>query len=55
MDTIEIASLIAGCGILLAFVLFAKNSTKPRTTDRPNINIDFDMAKEREDKNRYFS
>jgi len=55
MDTIAITSLIVGCGILLVFVLIAKNTTKTRTTDRPNINIDFDMAKEREDKNRYFS
>ncbi|MBI9080363.1 MAG: hypothetical protein JEY79_11565 [Pseudodesulfovibrio sp.] len=55
MDTIAITSLIVGCGILLVFVLISKSTNKTRTTIRPNINIDFDMAKEREDKNRYFS
>jgi len=54
MDTLTITSLIVGCGAILAFVIFAK-TTKTQTTDRPNINIDFDTAKEREDKNRYFS
>lgn len=49
-----IISLIVGAGTILAFVLFNR-TTKPRTSDRPNINIDFDTAKEREDKNRYFS
>lgn len=55
MDTIAITSLIVGCGIILAFVLVTKTTTKTRTSNRPDINIDFDMAKEREDKNRYFS
>lgn len=55
MDTIAITSLLVGCGILLAFVLIAKSTTNTRTSQRPNINIDFDSAKEHEDKNRYFS
>lgn len=54
MDTLMIASLIVGAGTVLAFVLFAKTA-KTGPTDRPAINIDFDTAKEREDKNRYFS
>lgn len=54
MDIISIASLIVGCGVVLGFVVYLK-STKPHTTNRPSINIDFDTAKEREDKNRYFS
>lgn len=55
MDTFTITSIIVGCGVLLAFVLISKGSSKPQTFNRPNINIDFDTAKEREDKNRYFS
>ena len=55
MDTITITSLIIGCVILLVFILIAKRTTKTQATTRPNINIDFDTAKEREDKNRYFS
>jgi len=55
MDMISIASIIIGCGTLLAFLLIAKNTNKTRTTNRPDINIDFDTAKEHEDKNRYFS
>jgi len=54
MDTLLIASLIVGAGTVLAFAIFAKSS-KPGPSNRPNINIDFDTAKEREDKNRYFS
>lgn len=49
-----IASLIVGAGAILAFAVYAKSS-KPSPTNRPSINIDFDTAKEREDKNRYFS
>jgi hypothetical protein len=55
MDTLAIISIIIGCGIILAFVLVAKKNTKTGTTNRPTINIDFDTAKGREDKNRYFS
>ncbi len=54
MEIISIASIIVGCGAILGFVLYAKGS-RTQTTNRPNINIDFDTAKEREDKNRYFS
>ncbi|WP_157871233.1 hypothetical protein [Pseudodesulfovibrio piezophilus] len=54
MDTLLIASIIVGAGTVLAFVLLCR-TPKTRTTDRPSINIDFDTAKEREDKNRYFS
>ena len=54
MDTLMIASLIVAAGLVLAFAIFSKSS-KPGPTNRPNINIDFDTAKEREDKNRYFS
>ena len=54
MSTLMFTCIIIGCGALLAFLLFAR-TFKPHTGDRPNINIDFDSAKEREDKNRYFS
>lgn len=54
MTTFMLTSLIVGCGALLAYFLFAK-TFKPHVGNRPNINIDFDSAKEREDKNRYFS
>ncbi len=54
MTTLMFTSILVGCGALLAFVLIAK-SYKTHPSDRPNINIDFDSAKEREDKNRYFS
>ncbi|QGY41040.1 hypothetical protein GM415_13190 [Pseudodesulfovibrio cashew] len=54
MDTILITSIIVGCVAAVGFILYAVNS-KRKPHERPNINIDFDLAKEREDKNRYFS
>lgn len=54
MDTITITTILIVCGVLLGILLVSK-TTRTRTTDRPIINIDFDTAKEREDKNRYFS
>lgn len=54
MTTLTFTGIIIGCGALLAFVILAK-TLRPRIGSRPNINIDFDSAKEREDKNRYFS
>ncbi|MDC0335355.1 hypothetical protein OAN24_00450 [Pseudodesulfovibrio sp.] len=54
METLAITTLIIGASAILGFIVYSK-SAKPRTSDRPDINIDFDTAKEREDKNRYFS
>lgn len=54
MNILTLASIAVCGGALLAIIVVARN-TRPRTTDRPNIDIDFDTAKEREDKNRYFS
>lgn len=54
MTTLMFTFIIIGCGALLAFLIFAK-TFRPHVGHRPDINIDFDSAKEREDKNRYFS
>ncbi|MFH1913920.1 MAG: hypothetical protein ABIK45_06580 [Pseudomonadota bacterium] len=54
MNTLATTTLILCGGALVAFILMARGS-KGRTSTRPSINIDFDTAKEREDKNRYFS
>ncbi|WP_243546078.1 hypothetical protein [Pseudodesulfovibrio tunisiensis] len=54
MDTYQIIALIIGC-IALLFIICFRRAIKAKAPDRPGINIDFDTAKEREDKNRYFS
>lgn len=54
MTTLTITVLLVGCGALLAYVIYNR-VFKAQTRERPSINIDFDTAKEREDKNRYFS
>jgi hypothetical protein len=54
MNTFAMTTLILCGGGLIAFILIARGF-KTRAADRPSINIDFDTAKEREDKNRYFS
>jgi hypothetical protein len=54
MTTFAMTTLIVCGGALIAFILLARGS-KSKATSRPSINIDFDTAKEREDKNRYFS
>lgn len=54
MTTLTITILLVGCGSLLAYVILNR-IRKSSTRQRPSINIDFDNAKEREDKNRYFS
>ncbi|MEF2229979.1 MAG: hypothetical protein V3571_03545 [Pseudodesulfovibrio sp.] len=54
MTTLTLSAIFVGCGALLAYVLFSR-VLGTHSGDRPNINIDFDSAKEREDKNRYFS
>jgi len=54
MTTLTFTCIIIGCGALLALLLYTK-TFKPHVGNRPDINIDFDSAKEREDKNRYFS
>lgn len=54
MNTLLIASIAAGSVLILGIVLYTKNA-KRKPDERPSINIDFDTAKEREDKNRYFS
>ncbi|MGL1862192.1 MAG: hypothetical protein OCC46_06690 [Pseudodesulfovibrio sp.] len=54
MEILAITSIVIGAAALLGFLFFSKSS-KPSINGRPDINIDFDNAKEREDKNRYFS
>ena len=54
MTTLTLTAIFVGCGALLACVIFSR-MLRPHSGDRPSINIDFDSAKEREDKNRYFS
>jgi len=54
MNTLAMTTLVLCAGAFVAFILMAR-SAKRRPTARPSINIDFDTAKEREDKNRYFS
>jgi hypothetical protein len=54
MDNLLLTSIFVGSVLILGIVLYTKNA-KSRPNERPGINIDFDTAKEREDKNRYFS
>jgi len=54
MNTLLITTIVAGSVLILGVVLYTKNA-KRKPSERPTINIDFDTAKEREDKNRYFS
>lgn len=54
METLLIASIALGSAILVGFIMYTKGA-RTRPNERPHINIDFDTAKEREDKNRYFS
>lgn len=54
MDTLTLTFIIVGCVAVLGFIVYSM-TFKTQPHDRPNINIDFDTAKEREDKNRYFS
>lgn len=54
MDTLTITLIIVGCAAVIGFAAYSMTS-KTQPNDRPDINIDFDTAKEREDKNRYFS
>lgn len=53
METLAITTLIIGASAILGFIVFSRSSKQ--RTNRQDINIDFDTAKEREDKNRYFS
>jgi len=54
METILISSIIVGAVAVFGVILYAVKA-KNKPNERPGINIDFDTAKEREDKNRYFS
>jgi len=54
MNTFATTTLIICGSALIVFIMLARGS-KTKTANRPSINIDFDTAKEREDKNRYFS
>jgi len=54
MTTLTLTAIFVGCGALLAYVVCSR-VFGTQTGNRPSINIDFDSAKEREDKNRYFS
>jgi hypothetical protein len=54
MTTFAMTTLILCGGALVTFILLVRGA-KSRSVTRPSINIDFDTAKEREDKNRYFS
>ena len=53
METITFIALIVVCLGILGFLLLNR-TPKSKIDSRPAINIDFDTAKEREDKNRYF-
>lgn len=53
MHTYTIIALIVACLGIAGFVLSTRQP-KSKVDSRPAINIDFDTAKEREDKNRYF-
>lgn len=51
MDMTILALII--CAVILVFAIAVK-SFKKKSPTRPPINIDFDTAKDREDKNRHF-
>lgn len=53
MDMITLIALIVACLGILGFMLLNR-APKSKIDSRPPINIDFDTAKSREDKNRYF-
>lgn len=53
MDTFTLIAIIVACIGVLGFMILNR-TPKSKVDSRPNINIDFDNAKEREDKNRYF-
>ena len=53
MDTITLGFIVVCVIVLIATVIV--KSRKKGTPSRQAINIDFDTAKDREDKNRHFS
>ena len=54
MDILTLTSIGLACAFAAALLIFFKTN-KNQSNDRPSINIDFDTAKDREDKNRYYS